>query len=133
MRGIESVPAPRHSDFEEDFAGAGLGQPSYNDDNEEDTYESSCVGIRDIIFTGETDLNHGMAWGRYTFLGRVRPWDGLIALVRLPADPSQWGRTRWVFRGYLHYGKVLVGSWRGMTTDVESIPWEGPFVASKRA
>jgi hypothetical protein len=25
-----------------------------------------------------------MAWGRYTFLGRVRPWDGLIALVRLP-------------------------------------------------
>lgn len=25
-----------------------------------------------------------MAWGQYTFLGRVRPWDGLIALVRLP-------------------------------------------------
>lgn len=25
-----------------------------------------------------------MAWGRYTFLGRVRSWDGLIALVRLP-------------------------------------------------
>ncbi len=25
-----------------------------------------------------------MAWGRYTFLGRVRAWDGLIALVRLP-------------------------------------------------
>ncbi len=25
-----------------------------------------------------------MAWGRFTFLGRVRPWDGLIALVRLP-------------------------------------------------
>lgn len=25
-----------------------------------------------------------MAWGHYTFLGRVRPWDGLIALVRLP-------------------------------------------------
>ena len=94
-----------------------------------------------------------MAWGRYTFLGRVRSWDGLIALVRLPvriphaatlllfetdpnriliqADPSQWGRTRWVFRGYLHYGKVFVGSWRGMTADIESIPWEGSFVASK--
>jgi hypothetical protein len=24
-----------------------------------------------------------MAWGRFTFLGRVRPWDGLIALVRV--------------------------------------------------
>jgi hypothetical protein len=102
MRGIESVPAPRHSDYEEDFAAAGLGQPPHDDEDEEDTLESTCVGIRDIIFTGEvrhlllyplistsdrfakTDLNHGMAWGRYTFLGRVRPWDGLIALVRLP-------------------------------------------------
>ena len=47
-------------------------------------------------------------------------------------DPAPWGRSKWVFRGYLHYGKVLVGSWRGMTTDARSIPWEGPFVASKR-
>jgi len=130
MHGVESIPAPRHSDFEDDFAEAGLGQPSYDDDDE-DTYETTCSGIRDIIFTGETDTNHGMAWGRYTFLGRVRSWDGLIALVRLPAEPSPWGRTRWVFRGYLHYGKVFVGSWRGMTADIESIPWEGSFVASK--
>jgi hypothetical protein len=102
MRGVESFPAPRHSDFENDFAEAGLGQPSY-DDNDEDFYETTCTGIRDIIFTGEvrdsscidplisgsdhfakTDTNHGMAWGSYTFLGRVRSWDGLIALVRIP-------------------------------------------------
>ena len=101
MHGAESTPVPRHSDFEDDFAEAGLGQPSYGDDDE-DTYETTCTGIRDIIFTGEvrytscidplistsdhfvkTDLNNGMAWGRYTFLGRVRSWDGLIALVRL--------------------------------------------------
>ena len=42
---------PRHSDYEDDFAEAGLGQPSYGDD-EEDTYDTSCTGIRDIIFTG---------------------------------------------------------------------------------
>ena len=36
----------------------------------------------------KTDTNHGMAWGRYTFLGRVRSWDGLIALVRLPVRVS---------------------------------------------
>ena len=24
-----------------------------------------------------------MAWGRFTFLGRVRSWDGLLALVRV--------------------------------------------------
>jgi hypothetical protein len=36
------------------------------------------------IGCAQTDPNHGMAWGRFTFLGRVRSWDGLIALVRLP-------------------------------------------------
>jgi len=131
----EDYSPPRHSDYEDVFNEAGLGQPSsYDDDVDmEDTYESACTGIQNIIFTGETDSYHGMAWGRFTFLGRVRPWDGLIALVRLPADPNQRGRSKWVFRGYLHYGQVLVGSWRGMTMDVESVPWEGPFVASKRA
>jgi len=34
-----------------------------------------------------------MAWGRFTFLGRVRSWDGLIALVRLPVSvPLGWQR-----------------------------------------
>ncbi|KAI0275292.1 hypothetical protein BC834DRAFT_840152 [Gloeopeniophorella convolvens] len=131
-RRIEANAPPRHADYESDFAAAGLGRVSDSDDDE-DTYESTCSGIQDIIFTGETDANHGMAWGRFTFLGRVRPWDGLLALVRVPADPNQRGRARWVFRGYLQYGKVLVGSWRGMTMDAASIPWEGPFVASKRA
>jgi|SRR6266404_2578164 len=31
----------------------------------------------------QTDPYHGMAWGRFTFLGRVRSWDGLLALVRV--------------------------------------------------
>jgi hypothetical protein len=31
----------------------------------------------------QTDPNHSMAWGRFTFLGRVRTWDGLLALVRV--------------------------------------------------
>jgi hypothetical protein len=73
------------------------------------------------------------AWGHYTFFGRQRVWDGLIALVRIPHAP---GLPRWVFRGYIHYGRVLVGSWRGMTNvpgDWMSVPWEGPFVASQPA
>lgn len=54
MRGVESIPSPRHSDFEDDFAEAGLGQSSYDDDDDYvDTYETRCSGIRDIIFTGE--------------------------------------------------------------------------------
>lgn len=44
---------PRHEDYEDDFAGAGLPRSSYDDDDEEDTYETTCSGIRDIIITGE--------------------------------------------------------------------------------
>jgi hypothetical protein len=111
MDGVETL--PRHSDYEDDFAEAGLGQASYGDD-EEDTYDTSCTGIRDIIFTGavrhffvycllppahrclfrQTDPYHSMAWGRFTFLGRVRSWDGLLALVRVSVR-----RPRFVRRG----------------------------------
>ncbi|TFY66405.1 hypothetical protein EVG20_g4681 [Dentipellis fragilis] len=128
------VDEPQHADFEDLFEYAGLGGSSGLESSEDgDEYEASCSGIRDIIFTGETDPKHGTAWGRFTFLGRVRPWDGLVALVRLPGGRAdQPGRTRWVFRGYIHYGQALVGSWRGLTQDIDSIPWEGPFVASRR-
>ena len=46
MDGIEGPPPP-HSDYEDDFADASLGWESYSKD-EEDTYETSCTGIRDI-------------------------------------------------------------------------------------
>jgi hypothetical protein len=39
-----------------------------------------------MLTISQTDPYHGMAWGRFTFLGRVRPWDGLIALVRVPVS-----------------------------------------------
>jgi hypothetical protein len=42
MRGVENIATPRHSDFEDDFVEAGLGQPSCDDDDE-DTYESTCT------------------------------------------------------------------------------------------
>lgn len=53
MDGVEGS-HPLHSDYEDDFAEAGLGRasPYSDDDDEEDTYETSCTGIRDIIFTG---------------------------------------------------------------------------------
>jgi hypothetical protein len=52
MDTIEYGP-PRHSDYEDIFAEAGLPNPPYDDDNEVDTYETACSGIRDIVFTGE--------------------------------------------------------------------------------
>lgn len=60
-----------------------------------------CDGIRDIIFNGavrkiytppslsaydfsypQTDRRHALAWNNFTFYGRVRPWDGLIGILR---------------------------------------------------
>ncbi|KAI0035162.1 hypothetical protein K488DRAFT_43975, partial [Vararia minispora EC-137] len=92
----------------------------------------NCSGIQDIIFTGETDHEHGLAWGQYKVFGRLRAWDGLIALVRIPSNPNF---ATWVFRGYLHYESVFVGSWRGMTNmhnATTDVPWEGPFVMARR-
>ncbi len=34
-----------------------------------------------------------MAWGRFTFLGRVRPWDGLLALVRVSVRCPRFVRS----------------------------------------
>jgi hypothetical protein len=73
-----------------------------------------------------------MAWGHYRMLGRVRKWDGLVAIVRTPSAP---GRTRWVFRGNLHFGMTIVGTWRGMINiagQARAIPWEGAFAMSRR-
>ena len=39
----------------------------------------------DLILTGETDPRHGQAWHHYRFYGRVRKWDGCVAILRVPA------------------------------------------------
>ncbi|KZV74146.1 hypothetical protein PENSPDRAFT_749642 [Peniophora sp. CONT] len=127
------APQYTHADFEQEFADAGLGHGDEDQENDSLTPVSSCSGVVDIIITGETDENHGLAWGHFTIFGRVRTWDGLVALVRAPAEP---GRPRWVFRGYLHYGQAFVGAWRGMTNiqgQARAVPWEGPFVLNRRA
>ena len=41
-----------------------------------------CNGIRDVIITGTTDARHANAWGKWSWKGRVRKWDGLIGMVR---------------------------------------------------
>ena len=113
LEGEAGPHAPRtHEEAEADFAYLGLPAPeegvdrrwdAVDEDEDEDVdyIDSTCSGILDVIFTGEvrthralnkvdglttlqTPLDRGTAWGRYTYLGRVRVWDGLIALVRSP-------------------------------------------------
>ncbi|KAI0672575.1 hypothetical protein C8Q78DRAFT_1078082 [Trametes maxima] len=98
----------------------------------------TCSGITDIILTGETSARHDLAYGNFTYYGRVRAWDGLVVLVRAPAAPRVPALGRdpdtldvYVFRGYLVGGENFVGAWRHVTDSVHTIPIEGPFVVSR--
>ncbi|RDX45583.1 hypothetical protein OH76DRAFT_1486236 [Lentinus brumalis] len=89
----------------------------------------ACDGILDIIVTGETPRTAALAWRAFHIYGRIRPWDGLVVLVRAPADPRE--RDTYVFRGYLVGGDALVGAWRHVTDSVHSVPVEGVFVVGR--
>ncbi|CCM02618.1 uncharacterized protein FIBRA_04721 [Fibroporia radiculosa] len=114
-----------------------------------DYVNNTCSGICDIIITGEvrppslspaagdvltpavfaqTLPRHGQAWNHFRVYGRVRSWDGLVALVRVPAHVPELGV--YIFRGYVVAGN-LVGSWRCRTDNIRAIPLEGPFVVSR--
>lgn len=89
-----------------------------------------CNGVQDIIITGETDPRHSAAWNHFTFMGRIRNKDGLIAILRTPPRPDQ-GKV--IFYGYIQDGKNFVGRWRilgGM--DVHTPGVEGVFCMSRR-
>ncbi|RDX46801.1 hypothetical protein OH76DRAFT_1442743 [Lentinus brumalis] len=96
---------------------------------EDDPFTRDCTGVQDIIITGETLPRHGEAWHHYRFYGRVRQWDGLIVLVRVPTHFPGAGKT--IFRGYVVGNRNFVGSWRSYADNIEAIPVEGPFALSR--
>ncbi|KAF8582252.1 hypothetical protein K439DRAFT_1618421 [Ramaria rubella] len=87
-------------------------------------------GVYDIILTAHTDAAYDAAWGRQSYIGRVRDWDGLIVLVQLPTTRE----SSVVFSGYVHGGQNLVGRWResNRVTPVDEPGWEGVWSMSKR-
>ncbi|TFY65478.1 hypothetical protein EVJ58_g1947 [Rhodofomes roseus] len=127
---LDEVMADASVDDEDDYS-----EDEYTDDESEDELEeyihNTCNGVCDIIITGETLPRHGQAWNHYRFYGRVRKWDGLIALVRVPVEDR--GLGTYIFRGYLVGGLNFTGSWRSYAQNPNAIPLEGPFIASKRA
>ncbi|KAK0490365.1 hypothetical protein IW261DRAFT_1325342 [Armillaria novae-zelandiae] len=87
-----------------------------------------CTGVQDVIVTGSTDDRHGQAWNHYSYYGRVRHWDGMIGILRIPRDRSL---GNWFFYGYIVGGKNFVGNWK-MTHDDPGMPTvEGAFCLSK--
>ncbi|OJA08865.1 hypothetical protein AZE42_01745 [Rhizopogon vesiculosus] len=107
-------------------------------DNHHEEYfvERKCNGVLDIALVGETDYKHGQAWNHYRFYGRVREWDGLVALVRIPAQPQHLtaqGLGVWVFSGYIVGGRNFVGTWRSLGGHDPSLPTlESAFAMTRR-
>jgi len=103
-----------------------------DDDEWSDHMSLQCSGVADILVTGETTERHGDAWGHFTYIGRVRSWDGLIVLLRVPMFNTHTFFGRWVFRGYI-YDKTFVGRWRETTTAVDMVGYEGSFVMCRQS
>ena len=116
------------------------------------TTSSPCAGIQDIVLSGHTPQQHALWYtgGRgYTFYGRVRPWDGLIGIMRVGANASGAAAggngavgeegaeggllldTTFIF-GYLVGDTTFVGEWRVAGADPLRPAYGGPIVLSRR-
>ncbi|KAI6118173.1 hypothetical protein F5141DRAFT_1096689 [Pisolithus sp. B1] len=99
-----------------------------------DAKDSSHGGeIRDVIIVGETEEPYASAWNGYKYIGRVRPSDGLVILVRGPHDVHTDLPGRALFRGYVLSSCNFVGRWRSISTGEQPAEWECIFSMSKVA
>ncbi|KAJ7440732.1 hypothetical protein FB451DRAFT_1191382 [Mycena latifolia] len=87
-------------------------------------WEGACDGVQDVVFTGSTDPQHGMAWHHYEYAGRVRPWDGLIGLVMRPRDRTLELGTYFI-SGHLVGRDTFEGTWQIAAQDVLAPTWGG--------
>lgn len=98
----------------------------------------------------QTDERHGQAWNHFQFYGRLRPWDGMIGILRIAvsssydcprcmcpqltqahvqADPRHGALF---FYGFVVGGQNFVGNWRIAHQDVGVPAYEGAFAMSRR-
>lgn len=96
---------PNGSDREwsrQEVSDSVMQEDSEDADEYEDFVEELPSGVQDIIITGEVSYfallipvrsndaraqtceRQGEAWGYYSYIGRIRPWDGLVVFLRIP-------------------------------------------------
>ncbi|KAF7337317.1 hypothetical protein MSAN_02257000 [Mycena sanguinolenta] len=93
-------------------------------------WEWHCDGVQDVIFEGETDTRHGMAWHHYEYVGRVRPWDGLIGLIMRPRDRTL-GLSTFFISGFLVGRDTFEGTWQMAGQDVLAPSWGGSICLAR--
>ncbi|KAG2130356.1 hypothetical protein DEU56DRAFT_815559 [Suillus clintonianus] len=89
--------------------------------------ETEGADVRDIIVVGE---GHS-AWGQFNIIGRVRPCDGFVSLLK---EYVEGDRGQWLYRGYL-VGSIngsLSGRWRDTLSLPEANGYEGCFAMRRR-
>ncbi|KAG2151013.1 uncharacterized protein EDB93DRAFT_1083671 [Suillus bovinus] len=111
---------PRQEHLEIGFVGGTTGAS-----------KSSAHGAFDVIITGATEEPYTAAWGGYRYIGRIRPSDGLIVLLREPLNPQMVELGRALFRGYIISSRNFVGRWRRASTGVHPPEWESIFSLCK--
>ncbi|KAG2132978.1 hypothetical protein DEU56DRAFT_739187 [Suillus clintonianus] len=79
-----SRPFKKNSEWHRDSMVVGEDSQDELDDDYEEVCEERSSGVTDIIITGETYDRESPAWGSFSFIGRVRPWDGFVVLLRRP-------------------------------------------------
>ncbi|KAF8125529.1 hypothetical protein K438DRAFT_1892007 [Mycena galopus ATCC 62051] len=98
--------------------------------DEDEGWETACDGVQDVIFEGETDPRHGMAWHHYEYAGRVRPWDGLIGLLMRPRDRTL-GLATFFISGHLAGRDTFEGTWQMASQDVLAPSWGGSICLAR--
>jgi len=91
---------------------------------------AECTGVGDVLLSGETGPRHAV-WQQYTMYGRVRPWDGLIGILR-SSNVNNTTNNIFIF-GYIVGEHNFVGEWRVAASDPLRPTWGSAFVMSRRA
>lgn len=125
-----SRPSKMSSEWRCDLSAVSEDSQHEADGEYEEVFEERTSGVTDIIITGETYDRESPAWGSFSFIGRVRPWDGFVVLLRRSTHAAHAYHGRWIFKGYIHE-RSLVGRWRETGTAVDQLGYEGGFVLCK--
>ncbi|KAF8440020.1 hypothetical protein L210DRAFT_368466 [Boletus edulis BED1] len=96
-----------------------------------DASDVSNMGALDVIITGITEAPYAAAWNGYKYIGRIRPSDGLVVLLREPLDPQRVDLGRALFRGYVISSRNFVGRWRHIASAEQPAEWESIFSLCK--
>ncbi|KAF8079340.1 hypothetical protein FPV67DRAFT_1403278 [Lyophyllum atratum] len=84
-----------------------------------------CDGLGEVVLVGKPDPAHALAFHPFTYHGRIRPWDGLLLLLRSPTRPQDAWLGTTLFCGYVVGGDTVVGSWRIGSADPGGPGWGG--------